>query len=121
MNSSKTIERTWDKAAFACSYVQRDAPRRSGRSSRAISLWLSSITAICVPNMARTKFEPVRRMGEQQMTLKIQRSVEWQSVVVFTLAGRIRAEQVSEIQALVTPELTNCCVVLDLRRRQAAW
>jgi anti-anti-sigma regulatory factor len=49
------------------------------------------------------------------MTLKIQRSVEWQSVVVFTLAGRIRAEQVSELQALVTPELTNCCVVLDLR------
>jgi hypothetical protein len=48
------------------------------------------------------------------MTLRIQRSVEWRSVVVFTLAGRIRAEQVPDIQALLTSELSDCCVVLDL-------
>ena len=48
------------------------------------------------------------------MTLRIQRSVEWRSIVVFTLAGRIRAEQVPELRALLMPELSDCCVVLDL-------
>jgi anti-anti-sigma regulatory factor len=47
------------------------------------------------------------------MTLRIQRSLERMSVV-FTLTGRIQAEQVPELQALVGSETSDLDIVLDL-------
>jgi anti-anti-sigma regulatory factor len=47
------------------------------------------------------------------MTLRIQRSLERMSVV-FTLTGRIQAEQVPELQALVGSESSDLDLVLDL-------
>jgi len=48
------------------------------------------------------------------MTLRIDISDE-SDRVVFTLTGRIQAEQVSELQALLKSELTEQSLVLDLR------
>jgi anti-anti-sigma regulatory factor len=47
------------------------------------------------------------------MTLKIQRSDE-RDLVVFTLAGRIRADRIPELQALLNPKLPDHKLVLDL-------
>lgn len=50
------------------------------------------------------------------MTLRIQRSIEQKSVVVFVLIGRIQAEQVGELlQSLFAPELAAYGIVLDLK------
>jgi len=49
-----------------------------------------------------------------EMTLRIDISDE-RDRVVFTLAGRIQAEQVSELQALVKSELPNHSLVVDLK------
>ena len=48
------------------------------------------------------------------MTLRIQRSVERRSVV-FILTGRIQADQVPDLEALLTSESSDRDVVLDLR------
>lgn len=48
------------------------------------------------------------------MTLRIDISDERERVV-FTLTGRIQAEQVSELQALLESELPNHTLVLDLK------
>jgi len=48
------------------------------------------------------------------MTLKIQRSIERRSVV-FILTGRIQAEQVPDLEALLESESSDRDVVLDLR------
>jgi anti-anti-sigma regulatory factor len=48
------------------------------------------------------------------MTLRIDVSHERERVV-FTLTGRIQAEQVSELQALLQSELPNHTLVLDLK------
>jgi len=48
------------------------------------------------------------------MTLRIQRSVE-RELVVFTLTGRIQAEQLPELQALLSSESSDRDIVLDLR------
>jgi anti-anti-sigma regulatory factor len=48
------------------------------------------------------------------MTLKIQRSDE-RNLVVFTLAGRIRADRIPELQALLNSKLPDHKLVLDLR------
>ena len=50
----------------------------------------------------------------ERMTLRIDISDECDRVV-FTLTGRIQAEQVSELQALLKSELTEQSLVLDLR------
>jgi anti-anti-sigma regulatory factor len=47
------------------------------------------------------------------MTLKIQRSDE-RDLVVFTLAGRIRADRIPELQALLNSKLPDHKLVLDL-------
>ena len=47
------------------------------------------------------------------MTLRIQRSLEAESVV-YTLAGRIQGEQLPDLQALLKPGSLECHVVLDL-------
>ena len=47
------------------------------------------------------------------MTLRIQRSVERRSVV-FILTGRIRAEQVLDMEALLKAESSDRDIVLDL-------
>jgi anti-anti-sigma regulatory factor len=47
------------------------------------------------------------------MTLRIQRSVERTSIV-FTLIGRIQAEQVPELQGLLGSEPSDRDIVLDL-------
>jgi anti-anti-sigma regulatory factor len=48
------------------------------------------------------------------MTLKIQRSDE-RNLVVFTLAGRIRADRIPELRALLNSKLPDHKLVLDLR------
>jgi len=48
------------------------------------------------------------------MTLRIQRSVERRSVV-FTLTGRIQADQVPDLEALLKSESSDRDIVLDLR------
>lgn len=48
------------------------------------------------------------------MTLRIQRSVEHE-VVVFTLTGRIQAEQVPELLTLLDSESPRQQIVLDLK------
>jgi len=48
------------------------------------------------------------------MTLRIQRSVERRSVV-FILTGRIQADQVPDLEALLTSESSDRDVALDLR------
>jgi hypothetical protein len=48
------------------------------------------------------------------MTLRIQRSVE-RELVVFSLTGRIQAEQVPELLALLESESPQQEIVLDLR------
>jgi hypothetical protein len=48
------------------------------------------------------------------MTLRIQRSVEQRSVV-FILTGRIQADQVSDLEALLKSESLDRDIVLDLR------
>ena len=48
------------------------------------------------------------------MTLRIDISDE-RDQVVFTLTGRIQAEQVTELQALVKSDLPNHSLVLDLK------
>ena len=50
-----------------------------------------------------------------EMTLRIQRSVERRSVV-FILTGRIQADQVPDLEALLTSESSDRDVVLDLRQ-----
>lgn len=47
------------------------------------------------------------------MTLKIQKSME-DELVVFTLAGRIRAQQIPELLALLRSESSTPAIVLDL-------
>jgi hypothetical protein len=49
------------------------------------------------------------------MTLKIQRSVE-RRAVVFILTGRIQAEQVPDLEALLKSESSDRDIVLDLRQ-----
>ena len=49
------------------------------------------------------------------MTLRIQRSVE-RRLVVFILTGRIQADQVPDLEALLTSESSDRRVVLDLRQ-----
>jgi hypothetical protein len=49
-----------------------------------------------------------------EMTLKIQRSVERRSVV-FILTGRIQADQVQDVEALLKSESSDRDVILDLR------
>ena len=49
------------------------------------------------------------------MTLRIQRSVE-RRLVVFILTGRIQADQVPDLEALLTSESSDRHVVLDLRQ-----
>ena len=48
------------------------------------------------------------------MTLRIKRSAE-RELVVFTLTGRIQADQVPELEALVQSRSSGCDIVLDLR------
>ena len=48
------------------------------------------------------------------MTLKIQRSVERRSVV-FILTGRIQADQVPDVEALLNSESSDRDVIVDLR------
>jgi anti-anti-sigma regulatory factor len=48
------------------------------------------------------------------MTLRIQRSTKRQSVV-FTLSGRIQGDQISELEALLQSESSDCDIVLDMR------
>ncbi len=48
------------------------------------------------------------------MTLRIQRSVERRSVV-FILTGRIQADQVPDLEALLKSESSDRDIVLDLR------
>lgn len=48
------------------------------------------------------------------MTLRIQRSVE-QQLVVFALAGRLQAEHIPELLALLTSESEQFDVLMDLR------
>jgi anti-anti-sigma regulatory factor len=48
------------------------------------------------------------------MTLRIQVSDET-GRLVFTLTGRIQAEQISELQELLRSELPHHCLVLDLK------
>jgi anti-anti-sigma regulatory factor len=48
------------------------------------------------------------------MTLRIQRSVERRSVV-FILTGRIQADQVPDLEALLKSESSECDMVLDLK------
>jgi anti-anti-sigma regulatory factor len=48
------------------------------------------------------------------MTLRIQTSAEGEQVV-FTLAGRIQADQVAELQTLFESGLTDNNIVLDLK------
>jgi anti-anti-sigma regulatory factor len=48
------------------------------------------------------------------MTLKIQRSVERMSVI-FTLTGRIQADRVPDLQALMHSEHSDLDIVLDLK------
>lgn len=52
--------------------------------------------------------------GFTKMTLRIQRSVE-QQVVVFTLVGRLQAEHLPELLALLTSESEQSDVLLDLK------
>ncbi len=49
------------------------------------------------------------------MTLRIQRSDEHE-LVVFTLSGRIQADQLSELQAILRSELPGHNLVLDLKQ-----
>ena len=48
------------------------------------------------------------------MTLRIQKSAK-EEVVAFTLSGRIRAEEVAELQRLFDVEGEDRCIVLDLK------
>jgi tagatose-1,6-bisphosphate aldolase len=48
------------------------------------------------------------------MTLRIQRSTKRQSVV-FTLSGRIQGDQISELEALLQSESSDCDIVLEMR------
>ena len=48
------------------------------------------------------------------MTLRIQRKAE-QDLIVFTLSGRIQAEQVPELEALLESETPDHDVALDLK------
>jgi hypothetical protein len=61
----------------------------------------------------RVAFAMCERPNE--MTLRIQRSVERRSVV-FILTGRIQADQVPDLEALLTSESSDRDVVLDLRQ-----
>jgi anti-anti-sigma regulatory factor len=49
------------------------------------------------------------------MTLRIQRSVE-QKLIIFTLTGRIQADQVADLEALLKSETSERDIVLDLRQ-----
>lgn len=49
------------------------------------------------------------------MTLKIQKSIE-DELVVFTLTGRIRAEQIPELLTLLRSESSAHAIVLDLEQ-----
>ena len=51
------------------------------------------------------------------MTLRIQRSVEMR-LIVLTLAGRIQADQVPDLEALLKSEASDRDIVLDLRHVQ---
>jgi hypothetical protein len=51
--------------------------------------------------------------GQNEMTLRIQRSVERMSVI-FTLTGRIQAQQVMDLEALMKSESSERAIVLDL-------
>jgi anti-anti-sigma regulatory factor len=48
------------------------------------------------------------------MTLRIQRSAK-EDVVTFTLSGRIKAEEIAELQRLFEIERQGHCIVLDLK------
>jgi hypothetical protein len=56
-----------------------------------------------------------RAEGLYQMTLRIQRSVE-QELVVFTLTGRMQAEQVPELLALLRAAPAGHGILLDLEQ-----
>jgi hypothetical protein len=51
--------------------------------------------------------------GQSKMTLRIQRSVEQMSVI-FTLTGRIQADQVADLEVLLKSETAEREIVLDL-------
>jgi ABC-type transporter Mla MlaB component len=64
-----------------------------------------------LPSGCRGAFIPSERQG--QMTLRIDISDERERVI-FTLTGRIQAEQLSELQTLVHSQLPDHNLVLDL-------
>jgi hypothetical protein len=66
---------------------------------------------ICLAIGDRVAFAKCERPDE--MTLRIQRSVDRMSVI-FTLTGRIQADQVADLQALMKSESSDRDIVLDL-------
>jgi hypothetical protein len=54
------------------------------------------------------------RGAEKKMTLKIQRTMDGE-VVVYTLSGRIEAEQLAELQRLVQSETDDLGMLIDLK------
>src|SRR6202022_3303879 len=67
---------------------------------------------ICLALGHRIAFVKCGRRNK--MTLRIQRSVERRSVV-FILTGRIQADQVPDLEALLKSESSDRDIVLDLR------
>jgi len=53
-------------------------------------------------------------LEKESMILKIQKSARGE-VVVFTLSGRMKAEEVAELQRLFEVEGQDHCIVLDLK------
>jgi hypothetical protein len=68
---------------------------------------------ICLALGDRIAFVKCGRRNE--MTLRIQRSVE-RKAVVFILTGRIQADQVPDLEALLKSESSDRDIVLDLRQ-----
>ena len=56
--------------------------------------------------------QPTETWAKQQMTLRIERSAR-QGFTVFTLSGRMKAEQVAELKELFDRDHRN--IILDLR------
>ena len=73
--------------------------------------WLRSLCFIYLSLGVRVAF--VRCGRPNEMTLRIQRSLERRSLV-FILTGRIQADQVPDLEALLKSESSDRDIVLDL-------
>jgi hypothetical protein len=65
-----------------------------------------------LPSEPRLLYEGTSLVVESGQMLKIQRATNNQ--VVFTLSGRMNAENVSELKGLIESEARGRCIVLDL-------